>query len=86
MNRFNPPEPLPFEGNIADQWRKWKQEPTLYITAAEKDEKSDQIKSSILLTCIGRKRREIYNPDDNKFDLIIEKFDDYCSPRKNVTF
>ena len=39
MDRFTPLEPLPFEGNIAEQWRKWKQELTLYITAAEKDKK-----------------------------------------------
>ena len=93
MDRFTPPEPLPSEGNIAEQWRKWKQELTLYITAAEKDKKSDLVKSSILLTCIGKKGREIYNTftfnniDDNmKFNLIIEKFDEYCSPRKNITF
>ena len=59
MDRFTPPEPLPFEGNIAEQWRKWKQELTLY-TAAEKDKKSDLVNSSILLTCIGKKGREIY--------------------------
>ena len=93
MDRFTPPDPLPFEGNIAEQWRKWKQELTLYITAAEKDKKSDMVKSSILLTCIGKKGREIYNTftfdnvDDNmKFNIIIEKFDEYCSPRKNITF
>ena len=93
MDRFTPPDPLPFEGNIAEQWRKWKQELTLYITAAEKDKKSDLVKSSILLTCIGKKGQEIYNTfsfdnvDDNmKFNIIIEKFDEYCSPRKNITF
>ena len=89
MDRFTPPEPLPFEGNIAEQWRKWKQELTLYITAAEKDKKSDLVKSSTLLTCIGKKVSEIYNTftfendDDNmKFNIIIEKFDEYCSPER----
>ena len=60
IDRFTTPEPLPFEGNIAEQWRKWKQELTLYITAAEKDKKSDLVKSSILLTCIGKKFKVMY--------------------------
>lgn len=93
MDRFTPPEPLRFEGNISEEWRKWKQELTLYLTATEKDKKSDQVKSSILLTCIGKKGREIYNTfifdsdeDKMKFKAIVEKFDEYCSPRKNITF
>ena len=42
--------------------------------------------------CIGSKSREIYNTftfaeqDDNmKFDKIIEKFDGYFTPKKNLT-
>ena len=72
---------------------KWKQELTLYITAAQKDRKSEVVKSSILLSCIGKKGREIYNTftfendDDNmKFNTLIQKFDEYCSLRKNITF
>ncbi len=66
--------------------------PLAMRTECSKCVKSDLVKSSILLTCIGR-RREIYNTftfdndDDNmKFNIIIEKFDEYCSPRKNITF
>ena len=87
MDQFTLPEPLPFEGSIAEQWQKWKQELTLCITAAKKDRKSDPVKSSILLTCIGRKGRKIYNTftfendyDDMKFNILIQKFDEYCSP------
>ena len=65
----------------------------MYITAAEKDKKSDLVKSSVLPTCIGKKSREIYNTftfdndDDNmKFNIIIQKFDEYCFPRKSITF
>ena len=54
-------EPLSFEGNVRENWRKWKQEFELYLAAAESDEKSEKVKSSILLTCIGKRAREIYN-------------------------
>ena len=91
MEGFNPPSPLIFEGNISEQWIRWKQELDFYLVATEKDSKSDKVKSSILLTCIGDQGREIYNTfalnndDKLKFDLILKKFDEYCSPRKNIT-
>ena len=61
----------------------------LYITATEKTKKSDKVKSSILLTCIGPRGREVYNSfvfDDDSiqvnFNNILQKFDDYCSLKK----
>ena len=64
----------------------------LYITATEKTKKSDKVKSSILLTCIGPRGRKVYNTfafDDNSmkmnFNCILQQFDDFCSPEKNVT-
>ena len=70
-----------------------KQELMLYITATEKTKKSDEVKSSILLTCIGPRGREVYNTfvfDDDSmkmnFNCILQQFDDYYSPQKNVTF
>ena len=47
---------------------------------------------SILLTCIGKQGREIYNTfqfedgEKMKFKVVVQKFQDYCSPRKNITF
>ena len=63
-----------------------------HLSAAEKNDKSDAIKSSIL-TCVGKKGREVYNTftfatdqDKMKFTKIIEKMDEFCTPRKNITF
>ena len=93
MDNFNPPQELNFSGNISEHWKLWKQELMLYITATEKTKKSDKVKSSILLTCIGPRGREVYNlfvfDDDSiqvNFNNILQKFDDYCSPQKNVAF
>lgn len=92
MNKFRPPEPLVFEGNISEQWDRWKQQFELYITATESDAKSDNIKTSIFLTCIGKQGLEIYNTfrfanDSDKMKLkpVMEKFEAYCKPRKNIT-
>ena len=92
MDKFEPPSCLRFEGNLSENWQKWCQELKLYLTATEKDGKSDKIKTSVLLTCIGKQGREIYNTfqfeegDDMKFNIVLQKFQEYCSSRKNITF
>ena len=90
---FSPPQPLTFNGNVSNNWRGLKQELTLYLDATESSDKSDKVKSSIFLTCIGKKGLEIHNTftfdsdgDNMKLDQIIQKFDSYCAPRKNLTF
>ena len=60
MDKFEPPSSMSFDGNVAENWDVWKQELELYLVATEKDGKSDKIKTSILLHCIGKQGREIY--------------------------
>ena len=93
MDKLEPPSSLIFDGNVAEQWKLWRQELELYLTATESDEKDDKVKTSILLTCIGKKGREIYNTftfteegDKFDFDVVLEKFQEYCNPRANITF
>ena len=93
MDKLDPPSSLNFDGNLAEQWKIWRQELELYLTATESDTKYDKIKTSILLTCIGKHGREIYNTftwenvgDNLKFNTVIEKFKEYCNLRTNVTF
>ena len=93
MDKFNPPQSLNFnQENLAQVWRRWKSEFTFCMTATESDGKDNKIKASILLTCIGDKGREVYSTftlaeaDKLKLDKIIEKFDEYCEPVKNITF
>ena len=94
MEGFNPPDAILFESeNLSTNWKRWKQDLNFYLAATEKDSKGDKVKSSILLHCIGHKGRESYNtfifePKENSviFTKIIEKFDEYCIPRKNIYF
>lgn len=92
LNTFTPPGQMQFDGNLREQWRKWKQELNFYLQATEKDKKDNKVKSSIFLTCIGPQGREIYNTfafenDEDKmnFEILIGKFDEHCLPRKNIT-
>ena len=93
MSKFNPPKELSFEGNLSENWERWKKEFKFYLTATESDEKGDDVKTSRLLTTIGEKARDVYytftfatEGDDMKLDPVIAKFDEYFSPRKNLPY
>ena len=93
MDRLPPPSALNFDpGNLCQAWRQRRQQSELFLAATESDTKSNKTQSSILLTCIGHRGREIFNifqfdsdEDRMKVDLIMEKFDHFCRPRKNIT-
>ena len=91
--KFAPPKELNFTGNLSENWRKWKREFQFYLTATESDEKSDEVKTSRLLTAIGERARDIYytftfdfEGDEMKLDKVVEKFDSYMSSKKNITY
>ena len=93
MELFKPPDPMIFEGNVSKHWKTFSQEMKFFLTATEKSKKSPEIKCSILLNCIGKKGRELYNTfkynegeSDLNYDLIVKKFDEICNPKKNETF
>ena len=93
MENLKPPKPLNLDGtNLAETWKSWKNAFIIFLTATESNEKSDLVKSSILLHCIGKQSKEIYDTftfeegDSMKFDKIIEKYDNYFKPRKNLTY
>ena len=61
------------------------------MCAIEADSKSDKVKTSILLTCIGEKGREIYETfefenagDKLKLNPVLKKFEKYFNPRSNT--
>ena len=60
MDKLEPPQSFSFEGNVSQGWKLWLKRFEFYLTAIEKDGKNDEVKTSVLLTCIGQKGREIY--------------------------
>ena len=47
------PKPLKLDGNNAENWRRWKKTYELYMTATEKDKKSQKIQCATFLTLAG---------------------------------
>ena len=89
MDQLKPPSAFSFDGNVSKEWKQWKRSFKSFLAATESDGKSDKMKTSILLTCIGSKGREIYDSftfeavgDEMKLDAVVICFDDYCEPRK----
>ena len=47
------PKPLKLDENIAENWRRWKKTFELYMTATEKDKKTQKIQCAIFVTLAG---------------------------------
>ena len=93
MEQFKPPEPLNLEGNLSENWRKWKQRFELYLVASGTSDKEEKTKAATLLHVVGTEALEVYNTftwdsagDEMKVEPIMAKFEAYCNPRKNVTW
>ena len=90
MDKLEPPQSFSFEGNVSQGSKLWLKHFEFYQTATEKEAKYEKVKTSVLLTCLGQKGREIYetfnfdNPgDEMRLVSVLETFSDYCNPRKS---
>ena len=79
---FNKPQGLSFDGNVSDNWRRFKQQFLVYLTAANLDEKSGKTKTCILLNLAGSEALEIYNTfqyshdeKDDDIEVVMKKFE-----------
>ena len=84
MDRLKPPEE-----NLLQNWKTWKQSFTLFMTATEYNDKSDEVKTRLLLHCIGEKAREVFSSfvfSSLKYNKVLEHFEAHFGPRKNITY
>ena len=91
MDKINNPEPLYFEGNVAENWRRWKQRFLIFMTATGTDTKEAEVKSATLLHFAGTEAIEIYNTlswETEGMKRISVKFwrNSKTTPRKNITW
>ena len=77
-------------GNIAQNWKRWKQTMRLMLQGplSKKDEKQQ---CGYFLLYVGQNGRDIYNTwtltseETDKIDVLFEKYEAYCNPKQNVT-
>jgi hypothetical protein len=92
MDKLPALKPLRLDGNLAENWRRWKQRFELFMTATEASKESGKIQSSMLLHLIGEDALEVFNTfefafdeDKEKTSEILKNFDEYCNPKRNLT-
>ncbi|XP_073964731.1 uncharacterized protein [Choristoneura fumiferana] len=87
---FNLPEKLCLTGDLPSNWRRFKQELSIYLIASALDGGKDSRKIAILLNTIGEEGVQIYNnfklETEAKYEDVIKAFDDYCEPKKNILY
>lgn len=78
-------------GNVKENWKVFKQSFQLYMLAIGL-QGNDKRKIALLLTVAGRGALDVHNTfvftedETDKFDVVMEKFEQYCTLRKNETY
>ena len=81
------PEPV----KQPSDWKKFKTAFQFYLTASEKEKKSEQVKIALLINCIGEDHIETYNTFEidltsAKLTDVITKFESHFEPLVNVVY
>ena len=94
---LHPPEKLLLTGNLKENYRKFKQQFQIYLTAAGISNSEEEVKCATLLHVIGPDAIDFFNTfrwnqegdtpgDDKKLDKVLSKFEKYCSPKSTLTY
>jgi len=90
--------PFPEKLNLANNskrknWKIFKQTWQNYATATGLDDKPEKQKVATFLTIVGKEGLELFNTfkfnaanDQISLNEVIQKFEEYCEPLKNITF
>jgi len=81
------------QGNVAENWRKFRDSYKNYEIATEYDTKKDPVRVALLLSVIGEDSVELYSTfewsdpaDSTKLAIVLDKFEAYCKPKASELF
>ncbi|KAJ8685555.1 hypothetical protein QAD02_021348 [Eretmocerus hayati] len=86
---LQPPPPLVIDGNLEENWKKWKQKFELFIVATGLESKEDGRKIAVLLNIIGEDALDMYNTfsltidQEKSLEDVINAFEEYCTSKAN---
>lgn len=92
MDVFNLPKPLLAEGNMDHNWKLFKEEYEIYMTASEKSKKAADVRAAIFLNLVGEYGRQLctnFNmAAEDKKDVVkvMARFENFCAPKKNIIY
>lgn len=84
-NLLTPLSSMQFDGNLTENWKRFKQRFNIYLAASGAGGDDDNKKASILLHVIGEQALEIYNSfqlneGELTLNVLMEKFEEYFVP------
>ena len=89
-------EPPPLDihhASVAEKWKRFKLAWDNYAVVAELNKKSEGVQVATFLTIIGEESWDVYSTfsweeegDAKKLKSVLDKFTEYCKPRKNIPF
>lgn len=85
-----PPVGLSLDGNVAENWRKFKQQFQIYMKASGSEKKESDVKVAIFLNAVGEEGIELFNTfdlsegDQNDYDKVVNAFERHIAPKRNV--
>lgn len=86
---MRPPAALSFDGNLKENWRKWRQRFELYLKATGLDTKPAERQVAVLLHVIGDEALDRFDTfglsDEEKkvVQTVINAFENFCTPKAN---
>ena len=93
MDDFKPPDKLSFEGDVSQNWKKWRQMFEFFIDAKDVGSKADKVKIGMLLSAMGSDGIERFNhfswakeEDKNNYDEVIKMFESVLSGEKRIVY
>lgn len=86
---MRPPAALSFEGNLKENWSKWRQRFELYLKATGLDTKPAERQVAVLLHVIGDEGLDRFNTfgltdvEKKVLQNVIGAFENFCTPKAN---
>ena len=83
------PTALSFEGNLKENWKRWRQKFEIYLEATDLNSKSDKRKVAALLHTAGEEAMEKFNTfglteeQAGKLEEVYKAFEEFCTPKAN---
>lgn len=92
MDGLNKPTPYRLEGDVAENWRKFRRDYELFMVASGRSGKSKNMQAAILLNLVGPEAMELYetfdlsDDEENDPDKILQAFENHAKPQINETY
>lgn len=92
VNVLRKPDELRLDGNVSENWKRFRKQLEIFMLAAGMTEKSSEEKSAIALNLIGGEAFELLDlleleeVDQKSYEAVIEAYEKYCTPKKNIVY